>query len=320
MNRYILLLRHGAVNRSSNILAREQSLAGEGKEDTTQIARALAEVLNELPDEGQIRIGQVWRGTYSHVTQTAAIMMDALEQHIDSDGQRLSDGETLLKEDFDPSNFGPYENKGVQVSCARELKAQLDAWEDSGDGSNAILVAGNQPLLGWIGFELLKESMPIGRSEVVCLSSRSSNDKWSLLWSLAPKDDETAKLLREKIKSKMDIAKLLGAFVIAIFGLIFGVLLGGNTLEDLESSQQVFLYISAALFLFSIGMYFASMYAYDGLLMPTRFWASKPPKAKRPGWLVWRPPSSSTRVLYQNMVRIWNYLFTPATISVVLVG
>ena len=36
----------------------------------------------------------------------------------------------------------------------------------------------------------------------------------------------------------------------------------------------------------------------------------------RPHWLVCRPPSSRTYVLYQNMIRIWQRLFLPATVFV----
>ncbi len=39
---------------------------------------------------------------------------------------------------------------------------------------------------------------------------------------------------------------------------------------------------------------------------------------KRPKWLVWRPPSSALWVLYQNMIRIWKYLFTGATCCVLI--
>src|SRR6185503_1792000 len=60
----------------------------------------------------------------------------------------------------------------------------------------------------------------------------------------------------------------------------------------------------------------------DTLLIPVRFWGSRAPRTpdpdswKRehpsPDWLIRRPPSSSAWVLYQNMMRIWNYTFIPA--------
>ncbi len=81
------------------------------------------------------------------------------------------------------------------------------------------------------------------------------------------------------------------------------------------------LQVSAGMFFVSIGLYLATMFAYDRLLMPKRFWGEKPPPKEpqqRPTWLVWRPPSSAVWVLYQNMMRIWRYLFTAATYAVLL--
>ena len=64
-----------------------------------------------------------------------------------------------------------------------------------------------------------------------------------------------------------------------------------------------------------------AMYAYDSLLMPTRFWGEKIPndkeRNKKRNWLPQRPPSSSIWILYKIMIRIWKKLFTPAAISVV---
>jgi hypothetical protein len=61
--------------------------------------------------------------------------------------------------------------------------------------------------------------------------------------------------------------------------------------------------------------------------MPTRFWASRFPSGMRNGasprkyWArllhgrssLQRPPTSAARVLQANMVQIWNWIFTPAT-------
>ena len=77
---------------------------------------------------------------------------------------------------------------------------------------------------------------------------------------------------------------------------------------------------STVLFFIALALFLATIYAYDRLLMPTRFWgeAPLPQNNKRPKWLVWRPPSSSLWVLYQNMMRVWTYFFTGATGAVIL--
>jgi hypothetical protein len=76
------------------------------------------------------------------------------------------------------------------------------------------------------------------------------------------------------------------------------------------------------LLLAAVALYLMTMYAYDRLLMPTRFWAELPPRRgdRRRGrnWLPRRPPSSSAWVVYRNMMRTWYTLFTPATALVAL--
>jgi hypothetical protein len=86
-------------------------------------------------------------------------------------------------------------------------------------------------------------------------------------------------------------------------------------------AQKWSFYLSSGLFLAAVSMYLLTMYAYDRLLMPKRFWAEDlPPEdlGRRPKWIVWRPPSSDSWILYQNMMRIWYCLFTPATYAVVI--
>jgi hypothetical protein len=80
--------------------------------------------------------------------------------------------------------------------------------------------------------------------------------------------------------------------------------------------------IAAGLLFVSLVLYLASMYSYDRLLMPDRFWGERRPRPTRRldrgrGWLVQRPPSSTAWVLYVNMMRVWRGLFTPATVCVV---
>ena len=133
-------------------------------------------------------------------------------------------------------------------------------------------------------------------------------------WSIAPTDDKGTELLREKIRSKMGIAQLLGAFITLVLS---GVVLDPDRLNDLGRGWAVSL--SAVLFLGAIALYAATMYAYDSLLMPSRFWAESPATPRAAPRTVRRPPSSVNWILYENMLRLWNWLFTPAT-ALVLVG
>ena len=68
--------------------------------------------------------------------------------------------------------------------------------------------------------------------------------------------------------------------------------------------------------MFAEVLYLSSIYAYDSLLMPSRFWAEGEGVGEA-AWVPQRPPSSENYVLYSNMLRIWNWLFTPATYALV---
>ena len=189
--------------------------------------------------------------------------------------------------------------------------------------TNTVLVFGHQPLLGWIAHELTGKALPIARSEILCIAIEDKNltkpRRGYLRWAISPTDDEVIKDLKDKIKSKMDTAKLLGGFITAVLGFLLASLVDKNKMDYLAGYEWA-LYVSAALFFAAVGLYLTTMYAYDRLLMPRRFWGATPPpedSAKRPKWLVWRPPSSAAWVLYQNMMRVWSNLFTPATCAVV---
>ncbi len=125
-------------------------------------------------------------------------------------------------------------------------------------------------------------------------------------------DRETAKKLRDKTDSKMKLAGVLGGLITAILTFLLGSRLDPEKLSSLNYASRLSIWVSAGLSLVALGLYLAIMYAFDRLLMPTRFWAEKAAKKDR-RWLVQRPPSSRTWVLYQNMIRVWNWLFAPAT-------
>ena len=130
--------------------------------------------------------------------------------------------------------------------------------------------------------------------------------RWDLAWTIGPTEDEVTKSLLEKIKSKMDVAKVLGGVVVAVFTFLVQQFLEKGVPSSLALLALLVIAAAAAL-------YFAALFSYDSLLMPSRFWGGGKPSDARPRWLAWRPPSSRTRVLQQNMLRTWNLQFVPAT-------
>jgi hypothetical protein len=151
-------------------------------------------------------------------------------------------------------------------------------------------------------------------ASIALTDARKGRAAGHLEWTIAPDETRAIEELREKIKSKMDIAKLLGGFMTLVLG---GVVLAPNRLDELSrGGDRWAVYVAAVAFLIAIGLYLRTMYAYDTLLMPTRYWGEGAPGRHPPTWLVRRPPSSAAWILYQNMLHVWTFLFTPATVAV----
>ena len=205
---------------------------------------------------------------------------------------------------------------------------------------NAVLVVGHQPHLGWLSDALLRRgrwwrlrsfAVPFSRAELVCLAFRTP--RWStskrphwprragrVLWTITPDDAQAAERVRDKIRSKMETAKLLSGVITFGLGALLAVLLDPDKWTKVAVRGP--LQVAAGLLLAALVLYLATMYAYDRLLMPDRFWGERRPPPAAPfrrggGWLVQRPPSSSAWVLYVNMMRVWRGLFTSATACVV---
>jgi hypothetical protein len=140
---------------------------------------------------------------------------------------------------------------------------------------------------------------------------RRDGRRWRLEWVLSPDGKEAIEELHQKIRSKMDTAKILGAFFVALLTFAAGELRG------LRSPPAWYPWIAGAgvtLLAGAASAYFLTMFWYDRLLMPVRFWASPRPRSTRKSEIVRRPPSSASWVLYQNMMMVWRRVFIPATL------
>lgn len=187
----------------------------------------------------------------------------------------------------------------------------------------AVILVGHQPqltnianeLLGKRRFLILRRSalptgtLPIGGSEIACLRC---GKKPRLEWLITEKSDSLLRELREKIKSKYDVAKfILGAFIVNT-----GLILNADIWNS-SHPGRIFLNILTILFAFmSLGFTVGTLFSYDSLMMPFEFWSeyrknNKPP----PSWSVRRPPSQGHLVLYYEMVHTWNRFFIPAIIT-----
>jgi phosphohistidine phosphatase SixA len=191
----------------------------------------------------------------------------------------------------------------------------------------AVVVVGHDPQVSWLLHHLVadgswqrsarerglprrhKLKLPLTRGELAMLAGADGD--LVLKCVLSPSDPEAIEQLHEKIKSKMDTAKLLGAFLTALF------VFAAKELSGAKSPPGWYPWLaglSIAFLAAATAAYFVTMFHYDQLLMPVRFWPSARPKGQLPRGLVSRPPSSASWVLYQNMMRVWNRSFVTATV------
>lgn len=245
-------------------------------------------------------------------------------------------------------------------------------------GQVGVLVVGHQPALSWLSDHFTRarnparvlwrwhaSAVPVASAEVVCLEvtergspsdpARSTGRRrWQgrVVWTIHPDDRGALEQIQEKVRSKMESAKLLSGVITLALTALLGVLLdhrrwaslgtcAGLSEEEqktqgcldvapfavpqLAFSGQVAVGVVFGFLILAFALFLMAMYAYDSLLMPTRFWAESPstsgrvPKRfhavrRRRAWLPERPPSSSAWVAYRNMMRIWFMLFTPAVL------
>ena len=183
------------------------------------------------------------------------------------------------------------------------------------------LVVGNDPLIGWLVGRLTGHATAIGRGELVCLvDERSPSGKWRLLWTVSEDGEAESDAVRAKIKSKMTTAAALGTVIVGLTTFLLQ--------NPLQKEPTIWHWMAFAAMTSSAALYFAALFLYDSLQMPPRFWASRCPSSSpqrlrmRSG--VWarlqhgrpslqRPPTSTARLLQTSMMRIWSWIFTPAT-------
>jgi hypothetical protein len=134
---------------------------------------------------------------------------------------------------------------------------------------------------------------------------------------LTEKPDDLLKDLKDKIKSKYDVAKFfLGAFVVNT-----GFLFSSAVWSVTDPIALILVLAGFVLALTALALTAATLMSYDALQMPPEFWSDQPagpriksraPQPKK--WSVLRPPSQAHVVLFYEMVHAWNSFFIPALV------
>jgi hypothetical protein len=332
--RFVLLMRHAAPGKIDR--------------QTLDVAQGLRTYIHETNSVSSLRLdlGRCFRPMSGAAATTAEILGTVLPlrtEHLPFDGIDALDPNASIANPYIGRVRG---KRRCQMRQQRDLLERI-LNENVRPEENAVMIVGHSPQIDWLLHELVRPRFlsrlayyrhSFASAEILCVDRRPQ--LWGIIprrgrviWSLAPTTDrETELLLRDKIKGKMESAKLLGSIVGAGAALVlagFHELAFGwpKTMDDfarwlrlphvpdLDDERLAFFGASIFLLMVASGLYWSAYLSYDRLLMPTGFWSSAEPP--RPRWrgIVWRPPSSSLLIMYQNMQRVWFRAFIPATFA-----
>lgn len=313
---HVLLFRHGRTIDTPHLRERERSLSDQGAADVQQVVRRLAEHLSL--HEHELRVDAVRHGDYRQVRETVGLLRRGMQ--IEGAWPELEN--VRPSPALNPDVFWKERSAPCDVpllACGRRSLPEVP------EVGCALLLVGHEPQLGMIAGELLRRvrlrwlrprPYPTPSAAVSCI--RLGAGPWRrprVLWVIEPTDDTTAEQLRKKIASKMDVAKVFGGVVTLAVGIVLNLLADSNKVAALP--HRIGAYLAAAALATALVLYVSTLYAYDSLLMPTRFWATAVAKRRRRSPVVERPPSSANLVLQQNMINIWSRQFTVANFLVV---
>ena len=183
----------------------------------------------------------------------------------------------------------------------------------------ATLIIGHDPGMSCLLTELLyRNARRFGRNRDIpglaraeLLGLRQSGGRWRPMWALTPDAGRDIAEITAKIKAKMDTAKVFGGFITAVLTFVVSQYAVSPPKTTYWAAVRG---VSLAALAVAILLYFMTLFWYDRLLMPSRFWGVLGRRAQDDlPKILRRPPSSAVWVLYQNMQRTWRLLFLPAT-------
>jgi hypothetical protein len=249
----------------------------------TQLAETTGQKLN---------IKQIWVAASPEGCQTAKL----IEGKIQSIG--IGIWKSSKKKQLVPKGFGPGANEGVDRHIADRLIQAFRSFRKDKSQGDTILVIGHQPILGGVAHRLTGASVPMRRSELIAIELNHYCTFLGILrhgsirWVLTPSSTSAAREeldsdlaeIYDKIKSKMDAAKWLSGLTITALGIVLSLLLNKEG-PNLKGDHLGAMYVSVGFFFTSIVLFLATVFSYDRLLMPVRFWGERPSPVRH--WWGW---------------------------------
>ena len=318
----LVIMRHakGADRSQTATSIPFAELSDEGYSEASAVAARLAETLRNEGLAGTTTDVLILSPPDGPAAATAAIVAEAVRREFTDAGPQPE----------------PIECRSLEELRAGGLQVGSDALiglVDEADMPKVLLVVGHDPEMGsQLHVELatglswpqrrLTSRIPLRRCEAAFVRCRENGRR--LGWVISPDSTKLISQLQDKVKSKMDTAKVFGAFLTAFTGLAIAQLV------DAEPEDGFALVGAAGVSLLALGVlcYMTTMFLYDSLLMPTAQWPSYREPEKSGWWQAaarkatayvgtgqspTRPPSSAATVIFHSMQRVWGGLFVPAT-------
>jgi phosphohistidine phosphatase SixA len=296
-----------------------EALTPRGHTEAQEIGGAFAAVLDDLRRAScPVEVTRFWHERTEAAEATALAFRSAYQQTADAIEAEYGCGPLpLARAEAIGRNMSAYiSDPDLWAEATIKRLTSNDSKPTQGKGA---LIIGHDPGMSCLLTTLLRRNAPrvgryrdvpaLARAELLCL--RSNGRHWRPMWALTPGAEDDIAKITQKIKSKMDTAKVFGGFVTAV--LTFVVSQYATTAPKTTYWAAVRGASLAALAM-AILLYLMTLFWYDRLLMPRRFWRILGGgKADALSKVMRRPPSSAVWVLYQNMQRTWRLLFVPAT-------
>jgi hypothetical protein len=233
----------------------------------------------------RIAVRKIFFGEHAVARSTAHVYARVLETR---DGSKNSSRLLPLKLRCCPSvELTPHQGPSRLETFAARLRTR----DADSSGKVAYIVVGHQPHLTDLARTLLKvgflpgrnslpgNSLPFGGSEAACIQlGYRSRLRWHrprLLWLLTEEPAPLLDDLKDKIKSKYDVAKFfLGAFVVNT-GLLLNASVWGHPQQGQEESAiaSLLMYTAISSALVSLIFTAATLFSYDALMMPKDLWS-----------------------------------------------
>ena len=307
--RYVLLIRHASreiaytLREENHMMAHkrfahretESNFKTPGLPRTLAMAGRVADALENL-SETDVKVEKIMCSRHTVARQTAEEIRQVL--HI----REVCEADEINPRTALTPPFAQVDDK--EIHDRRFWTALLQ-----GSEGKAVAAVGHQPHLTRVakhilGRELPADVLPLANSEIACICIGT---KPKLLWLLTNKPESLLNDLRDKIKSKYDVAKFfLGALVVKD-----GLVLNANLWTAGDKWGAEFLYLGLFCSIAGLVLAVATLLAYDSLLMPPDFWGAAATHKKTP-WSVDRPPSQAQLIIFYEMIHVWKWFFMPS--------